>query len=193
MIHIPPQVKGLIFDCDGTLADTMPIHWKAWHETFAAYGKMCPQAFLERSTGIPSVGIVRLYNVTFGEKIDPRRFAADKDRRSHEGLAHVGPIVPVVDVVRRYHGRLPMAVASGGIRMNVDLALEAIGLQGYFETILTADDDVPPKPSPAIFLEAARRLRVDPVYCQVFEDGEVGLEAARKAGMIATDIRPFRK
>ena len=141
--------------------------------------------------GIPSVRIVSLYNAAYGEKLDPQRFSAEKDRRSHEGLAHVGPIVPVVDVVRRYHGRLPMAVASGGIRMNVELALEAIGLQGHFDTILTADDDVPPKPSPEIFLEAARRLRIDPAYCQVFEDGDVGLEAARKAGMIATDIRPY--
>jgi beta-phosphoglucomutase-like phosphatase (HAD superfamily) len=191
MIHVPSQVRGLIFDCDGTLADTMPTHWKAWHETFAAYGKTCPQAFLERCMGIPSAEIVRRYNITYGENIDPLRFSMEKDRRSHEGLAHVGPIVPVVDVVRRYQGRLPMAVASGGIRMNVETALEAIGLQGYFETVLTADDDVPPKPSPAIFIEAARRLRVDPADCQVFEDGDPGLEAARKAGMIATDIRPF--
>jgi beta-phosphoglucomutase-like phosphatase (HAD superfamily) len=191
MIHVPPQVRGLIFDCDGTLADTMPTHWKAWHETFAAYGKTCPQAFLERCMGIPSVGIVRLYNTTFGEGIDPIRFSAEKDRRSQQGLAQVGPIVPVVDVVRRYRGRLPMAVASGGIRKNVDMALESIGLHGFFETILTADDDVPPKPSPAIFVEAARRLGVDPADCQVFEDGDAGLEAARQAGMIATDIRPF--
>ena len=62
MIHTPPQVKGLIFDCDCTLADTMPIHWKAWHETFSAYGKTCPQAFLERCMGIPSAEIVSLYN-----------------------------------------------------------------------------------------------------------------------------------
>ena len=191
MIHIPPQVKGLIFDCDGTLADTMPTHWKAWHETFAVYGKTCPQAFLDRCLGIPAVEIVRMYNMTYGEKIDPWRFAEDKDIRAHEGLAHVGPIVPVVDLVRCYHGKLPMAVASGGIRMNVEVSIEAIGLQNYFEAIVTADDDVPPKPSPAIFMEAARRLRVDPVYCQVFEDSDVGLEAARKAGMIATDIRHY--
>lgn len=191
MIHVPPQVRGLIFDCDGTLADTMPTHWKAWHETFAAYGKTCPQAFLDRCMGIPSVGIVRLYNATFGEEFDPLQFSTEKDRRSLEGLAHVGPIVPVVDVVRRYRGRLPMAVASGGVRKNVETALGSIGLQGYFETILTADDDVPPKPSPAIFIEAARRLGVDPTDCQVFEDGDPGLEAARRAGMIATDVRPF--
>jgi beta-phosphoglucomutase-like phosphatase (HAD superfamily) len=193
MIHVQPQVRGLIFDCDGTLADTMPTHWKAWHETFAAYGKTCPHAFLVRCMGIPSREIVRLYNAAFGENFDPRQFSAEKDRRSLAGLASVGPIVPVVEVVRRFRGKLPMAVASGGIRMNVETALAAIGLADCFETILTADDDVPPKPSPAIFVEAARRLGVDPADCQVFEDGDAGLEAACKAGMIATDIRPYLK
>ena len=191
MIHVPPRVRGLIFDCDGTLADTMPTHWKAWHETFAAYGKTCPHAFLERCMGVPSFEIVRLYNAEFGADLDPRKFSAEKDRRSQAGLPYVGPIVPVVDVVRRCRGRLPMAVASGGVRLNVEMALQAIGLLGWFETILTADDDVPPKPSSAIFIEAARRLRVEPADCQVFEDGEAGLEAARKAGMIVTDVRPY--
>jgi len=191
MIHVPARVRGLIFDCDGTLADTMPGHWEAWHATFAAYGKTCPQAFLEQYTGIPTVGIVKLYNDAYGQTIDPLQFAVEKNRRSHEKVASAGPIVPVVEVVKRYHDRLPMAVASGGIRINVDAAIKAIGLQGYFDAIITANDDVPPKPSPDIFIEAARRLGIDPAQCQVFEDGEVGLDAARKAGMIATDIRPY--
>lgn len=193
MIEVPPRVRGLIFDCDGTLADTMPTHWKAWHETFAAYGKTCPHVFLERCMGVPSREIVRLYNEAFGENFDPRQFSAEKDRRSLAGLASVGPIPPVVEVVRRFRGKLPMAVASGGIRMNVETALAAIGLTDCFDTILTADDDVPPKPSPAIFIEAARRLKVEPENCQVFEDGEAGMEAARQAGMIVTDIRPYLK
>ena len=191
LIHVPPQIKGLIFDCDGTLADTMPIHWAAWHETFAAYGKTCPQGFLERHAGIPVVEIVRLYNAAYGQAIDDRQFASDKDRRAHERVAHAGPIAPVVDVARRYHGKLPMGVASGGVRINVHAALDAIGLLGHFDVIITADDDVPPKPSPVIFIETARRMGVDPADCQVFEDGDAGLEAARAAGMVATDIRPF--
>jgi HAD superfamily hydrolase (TIGR01509 family) len=71
----------------------------------------------------------------------------------------------------------------------VDLELAALGLSQFFQVIITADDDVRPKPAPDIFLEAARRLRVEPEHCQVFEDGDLGLEAARIAGMLATDVR----
>jgi len=95
----------------------------------------------------------------------------------------------VVEVVRKYHGALPMAVASGGTRRNIGLQLETLQLKKYFEVILSADDDIKPKPAPDIFLEAARRLGVEPEHCQVFEDGDLGLDAARTAGMLATDIR----
>ena len=69
--------------------------------------------------------------------------------------------------------------------------IRSVGLEGFFDAIITADDDVPPKPSPDIFIEAARRIGVEPALCQVFEDGEAGLVAARKAGMIVTDVRPY--
>jgi HAD superfamily hydrolase (TIGR01509 family) len=82
-----------------------------------------------------------------------------------------------------------MAVASGGTRKNVTLELEAIQLKDFFEVILSADDDIRPKPAPDIFLEAARRLGVEPRYCQVFEDGDLGLEAAKAADMLPTDVR----
>ena len=84
-----------------------------------------------------------------------------------------------------------MAVASGSSMENVDIQLEALGLRSYFQAIVTADDNVRPKPAPDIFLEAAKRINIAPKYCQVFEDGDLGLEAAKKAGMLATDVRPF--
>ena len=99
------------------------------------------------------------------------------------------PIQSVVDVALRYAGILPLAVASGSTRRNVDLELEAIGIPHLFTIILTADDDVRPKPAPDIFLEAARRMAVPAQFCQVFEDGDHGLEGARRAGMLATDVR----
>lgn len=188
-MRVAPGVRGLIFDCDGTLADTMPIHWTAWRETFAAFGQNCPQAFLDRHKGIPALGIVERYNAAFGQNIDARRFAAEKNQRAFDGLRRARPIAPVVAIVRQYRGRLPMAVASGGTRANVVATLAAIGLEAVFDTILTADDAVAPKPDPAIFLEAARRLKVAPAVCQVFEDGDPGIEAAQRAGMIATDVR----
>jgi HAD superfamily hydrolase (TIGR01509 family) len=96
-----------------------------------------------------------------------------------------------VDVVRRYASLLPMAVASGGSRFNVELQLKTVGILQLFQAVITADDDVAPKPSPDIFLEAAKRIHVDPEQCQVFEDGDIGLDAAREAKMLATDIRLF--
>jgi HAD superfamily hydrolase (TIGR01509 family) len=101
------------------------------------------------------------------------------------------PIQPVVEIVLRYKDKLPMAVASGGTLENIELQLQSLGIRTLFQAVVTADDDVKPKPAPDIFLEAAKRIGIPPEYCQVFEDGDLGLEAAIKAGMMATDVRPF--
>ncbi len=82
-----------------------------------------------------------------------------------------------------------MAIASGGTRENIDLQLDAIGIKDYFSVILTADDGLPPKPAPGIFLESARRMNVAPEFCLVFEDGDFGIEGAKKAGMAVFDVR----
>ncbi|MGD2009480.1 MAG: HAD family phosphatase [Desulfobacterales bacterium] len=191
MISVAPGIKGLIFDCDGTLADTMPIHIAAWCDSFAAHGVSCPEDFIQSVTGMPAEKIVAVFNQRYHHHIDALVFAAEKNRRARERLSEAAPIDAVVDIVRRCRGILPMAVASGGTRENVLLTLDILGLTDCFETIITADDPVKPKPDPDIFLEAARRMRVEPSHCQVFEDGDAGLEAARTAGMVATDIRPF--
>jgi HAD superfamily hydrolase (TIGR01509 family) len=164
---------------------------QAWCHTFEIYGHQCPLEFLDRVKGMPAVKIVEAYNLRFKAAIDARRFASDKNRLAHKHLSNARPIAPVMDIVRRFKDRLPMAVASGGTRRNVLLILKAIGLEEAFETIITGDDPVPHKPDPAIFFEVARRIGVAPQFCQVFEDGDAGLEAARKAGMVATDVRPF--
>ena len=183
--------RGLIFDCDGTLVDTLPLHYAAWKATFAELGLPCPLDFLIEHNGKPTDQIVGLYNARFGQRIDVGRFAADKERRTHALLGQARPLEPVAALARRHHGRLPMAVVSGSNRPNVELALRAAGLTALFSVVLTADDGLPPKPAPDLFLEAARRLRVEPRACQVFEDADSGLEAARLAGMLATDVRPF--
>ena len=191
MIEIHPEAKCLLFDCDGTLAKTMDLHLEAWHEAFAALGKKSPPAFLDRLQGMPAEKIVEHINETYGYDLDAKEFAKDKNRRVKDKLLHAEPIEPVVEIARGNKNKLPMAVVSGGTRVNVDIILESIGLKDFFNTVITADDDVKPKPSPDIFLEAARRLNVEPQYCQVFEDGEPGLVAAREAGMIVSDVRPF--
>ena len=145
--------------------------------------------FLLRHNGKPTDLIVALYNAEFSQALDIKKFTEDKERRTYALLDQAQPLEPVAALARRYHGHLPMAVVSGSNRANVERALQAAGLWALFPVALTADDGLPPKPAPDLFLEAARRLQVEPRYCQVFEDADSGLEAARCAGMLATDVR----
>mgnify|MGYP003541764777 FL=1 len=188
-LSVPTTVRGLIFDCDGTLADTLPLHYAAWEETFATLGLHCSLEFLLRHNGKPTDVIVALYNAEFSRQIDIHQFTVDKERRTYARLGRARPLESVATLARCYHGRLPMAVVSGSNRANVERTLEAIGLRELFPVVLTADDGFLPKPAPDLFLEAARRLGVDPRDCQVFEDADAGLDAARCAGMLATDVR----
>jgi HAD superfamily hydrolase (TIGR01509 family) len=189
-LAVPDGIRGLIFDCDGTLVDSLPLHYAAWEETFAELGLSCPLDFLLRHNGKPTDRIVALYNAEFGHAIDVVRFTEDKEQRTYARLDQTPPMEPVAALARRYYGHLPMAVVSGSNSANVERALQAAGLRELFSVVLTADEGLPPKPAPDLFLEAARRMGVEPCYCQVFEDADSGLEAARQAGMLATDVRP---
>ena len=191
MIEIHPDTRALIFDCDGTLADTMPLHWQAWYETFDAFGISCPHDVLEQLKGAPTEDIIEYINKSFGYHVDIALFTKEKEKRSREKLKDTKPIIPVVNLAIKFKGKFPMAVASGGKRINVDLTLETIGLQDHFDAILTADDKIKPKPAPDLFLEAAKRLNTEPRFCQVFEDSDLGIEAAKKANMFATDVRIY--
>lgn len=191
IIEVPENIKGLIFDCDGTLVDSMPLHMKAWEYAVTKGGAVWDSEFFFSKKGMQEEDIVALYNLR-GLTLLNINAAVDAKHayfRNHRGAFK--PIKPVVDIVLRYKDILPMAVASGGISENVHFELDAIGIKEYFKTILTAYDDIKPKPSPDIFLEASARLGVAPTFCQVFEDGDLGLEAAREAGMVATDVRLF--
>ena len=188
-IVVPDYIKGLIFDCDGTLVDSMPLHMKAWEHAIREKGGTWDLEFFVSQKGMPEEDIVVLYNSRFLSKLDPSDTVQTKHRYFRSRAAEFKPIPHVVDVAVKHQGRLPMAIASGGVRENVELELEAIHIRRFFRVILTADDDINPKPAPDIFLEAARRLEVAPEFCQVFEDGDLGLEAARIAGMLPTDVR----
>ena len=193
MIHVFPGIKGLIFDCDGTLADTMPIHTQAWQGTLKSYGSDCPVEFLEPLRGMPAEEIVIRFNQVYGVDFNPKEVADAKNKITHERLKLSKPIVPVAKIAIDYQNKLPMAVVSGGTRKNVLRTLKAIRMFGFFKAVITADDGLKPKPDPQMFLEAAKRMKVDPKLCEVFEDGDLGLQAARAAGMRAVDVRPYLK
>jgi beta-phosphoglucomutase-like phosphatase (HAD superfamily) len=187
--EVPQYIKGLIFDCDGTLVDSMPLHMRAWEHAITSLGGCWDQEFFISKKGMPEEDIVALYNASFAVSFDRVATVKAKHRFFRAHASEFKPIPSVVEVVLNHRGVLPMAVASGGVRENVDLELEALHIRSLFQAILTADDAIRPKPAPDIFLEAAKRLGVPPQFCQVFEDGDLGLEAARAAGMLPTDVR----
>ena len=191
MLDVSPLIRGLIFDCDGTLADTMSQHMEAWEKAFQDVGEPYRPEFFDPLRGMNEEDIVSIYNQRYQRHLDPKELVDRKHFHFRKWPHPIEPIQPVVNLVRRYADILPMAVVSGGRHENVCQTLDSIGIRQFFSTLLTADDPFPPKPAPDLFLEAARRLNVAPELCHVFEDGDLGLEAARLAGMPATDVRSY--
>lgn len=189
MIEFPAETEALLFDCDGTLVDSMPMHIEAWQTTLADYGVDLPKAFIDERAGMPTLAIVEQINVDFGVSLVPEQIVDEKEARYLKRLGELQPIEAVLATAQHHHGKMPMAVASGSVRKVVELSLNAVGAFELFTVFVTADDPVEAKPSPAIFLEAARQLNVSPTKCHVFEDGDHGITAAREAGMTWTDVR----
>jgi HAD superfamily hydrolase (TIGR01509 family) len=188
-LAVPAHIRGLIFDCDGTLVDSMPLHMEAWQHVLEGIGAPFDYEFFFSKKGMEETGIIRLYNQQTGAALDPLRTVRAKHDYFQKHIADSRPILPVVELAQHYHGVLPMGVASGSTRVNVLGQLDAIGIRKLFVSIVTADDAVKQKPDPEIFLVTAKQIGVLPEFCQVFEDGEPGLEAARNAGMCVTDVR----
>lgn len=175
--------KAYIFDCDGTIADTMPLHFRAWTRAMKEFGGTFPEDLFYSWGGIPTFKIVEQLNERFGTTLDPVEVPRIKEQYFVEMIPGVLPIEPVVALVKQFHGTAPMGVASGGHREIVIKTLDALGLTSYFETIVGAEDVLHGKPAPDPFLETARRLGVAPEACLVFEDSPTGIEAAKAAGM----------
>jgi beta-phosphoglucomutase-like phosphatase (HAD superfamily) len=190
-IEVPNHIRGLIFDCDGTLVDSMPLHMKAWKHAITEAGLPWDYEFFFSKKGMEGRDILEEYGVHIAAALDADEICGVKQEYFLRHFTEIRPLEPVVSIALRYKGILPMAVASGGKLSNVQMELDSAKIGNIFTALVTADDDVAPKPSPDIFLEAARRLNVPPYLCQVFEDGDLGLEAAGKAGMLVTDVRPF--
>lgn len=190
---IRPGVKGLIFDLDGTLADTMPYHFAGWKKACLRYGADIDNNFLRKHTGSPgwiiADEIIKDCGLEGTVTID--QIMSEKLEEFFKLQHLVKPIEPVTDIVRKYHGSLPMAVGTGGHREAVERTLEITDLRKYFDIIVTANDVTSFKPHPETFLRCAELMGVDPRDIEVFEDADLGIEAARKAGMHVTDVRSW--
>ncbi|MFY8215656.1 MAG: HAD family hydrolase [Chthoniobacterales bacterium] len=183
---LPDQpFAGYIFDCDGTIADTMPLHFQAWDRAMRELGGIFPEDLFYSWGGKPTLQIVGELNAMYNLSLDPEQTVEIKERYYHDLIPQVLPIEPVVRLVKQFHGSAPMAVASGGYREIVIATLRALDLLEFFDVIVGAEDVERGKPHPDPFLEAARRLNVDPTQCLVFEDSPLGMEAAQRAGMLA--------
>lgn len=183
-IQLPDRTfAGYIFDCDGTLAHTMPIHYRAWSRAVAEAGVDFPEDLFYAWGGRPAVEIVGALNARGGANMPVEETVTRKESYFLELLHEVTPIEPVVEIARSLHGRAPIAVASGGHRELVHATLTFLGILDLFQTTVCAEDYTRGKPAPDPFLEAARRLGVPPADCLVFEDSPTGIMAAEAAGM----------
>ena len=187
--HAPQHPRGIIFDCDGTLADTMPLHWKTWQLIAARYGFSLSEERFYSLGGVPARDILRMLSAEQGVALDPLAVAHEKEAAYLALITHVEPINIVVSVARENYGKIPLAVASGGNRQVIEQVLNHLGIRHLFQAIVTNEDVTRQKPAPDIFLEAARRIGVPPQFCRAYEDTDLGMQAIRAAGMEAVDVR----
>ena len=184
LLDLPPgDFAAYIFDCDGTLADTMPTHFRAWQTALGEHGPKMSEAMFYELGGVPTSRIVELLNERHGLSLCVETTVAHKEALFLEFSPEIAAIEPVVAIARRLHGVKPMAVASGGHRRIVMSTLSALGIVELFDAIVTSEDYTRGKPAPDPFLEAALRLGVPPESCLVFEDTTTGIAAATAAGM----------
>src|SRR5271168_3965393 len=187
------EPRGLIFDCDGTLADTMPLHWRAWQIIANKYKLDFPEDRFYSLGGVPSRDILKMLAEEQGMTLDYIAAAHEKENTYLPLMAQVKPVQAGVEIARAHHGRIPMAVASGGTQPVIIGVLEHLKIRHLFDAVVTSEMITHQKPAPDIFLEAARRIGVDPKSCRAYEDTDLGLQAIRSAGMEAVDVRELSR
>ena len=183
------ELRGLVFDCDGTLADTMPLHWRAWQMITQRHNLHFPEDRFYSLGGVPSRDILKMLAVEQGRSLDHIAVAHEKENAYLPMMAEVEPIHAVVEIAKTNYGKIPMAVASGGTQPIIVGVLEHLKIRHLFQAVVTSEMVKNQKPAPDIFLEAARRIGVEPKFCRGYEDTDLGMQAIRSAGMDAVDVR----
>ncbi|ATG75185.1 haloacid dehalogenase [Zobellella denitrificans] len=178
----PQHFDGLIFDLDGTLVDTMPLHLASWELAAREFGFGYDAGWLYDLGGVPSRKIVDLINGEQGLRLDGDRVVAVKNGHYQQLLPEARPFPAMLALLEQYADK-PMAIGTGSSRVNAERVLLNTGLRDYFPVVITADDVNLHKPNPDTYLLAARELGLNPGHCLVFEDTPIGRQAAEAAGM----------
>jgi HAD superfamily hydrolase (TIGR01509 family) len=186
--------RAYLFDCDGTIVDSMPLHYIAWKTSLAEYNCVYEEKLFYAWGGRPIREIIGLLNETQGLDMPVNEVAEKKEEIYHSLLPQLKGIPEVIEHIDAQHGRIPFAVVSGSRRNSVVGSLNALGLLDRFVTLVCAEDYKRGKPAPDAFLLAAERLGVAPSACLVFEDTDLGIEAATAAGMLSVKVpQPFER
>jgi len=184
------QFAAYLFDCDGTIADSMPLHYIAWKKALAEWNCTFDERLFYALGGTPVAEIVSMLNQRQGLNMPVQRVASRKEQLYMEQLPELKAIPEVVEHIEAQHGRIPFAVVSGSTRDSVTASLGSLQLLDKFDALICAGDYQKSKPDPEAFLLGAAKLGVAPAACLVFEDTEMGIQAATAAGMASVKVPP---
>lgn len=180
--------RAYLFDCDGTIVDSMPLHFIAWNKALGEWGCELPEDVFYAWGGLPVTQVIANLNQAHGLHMPVDEVARRKESYYYEIISQLKPVPEVLQVIEANYDRIPFAVVSGSTRDSVIASLTAVSLLDKFKTMVCAGDYRKPKPDPEAFLMAAERLGVTPQSCLVFEDTDMGIQAAKAGGMASVRI-----
>lgn len=189
-LQLPPgSYEAYLFDCDGTIADSMPLHYAAWSRALGEWKCAFDEHVFYASAGKPPSEIVAMLNTRDGLDMPVAQVAERKEQLYYELLPQLKPVAEVLEHIEAGEGRIPYAVVSGSRRDSVVASLTRLGLLSKFQALVCEGDYQNSKPHPEPFLLAARQLGVAPERCLVFEDSDLGIQAATAAGMTSVKVQ----
>ena len=186
--------EAFLFDCDGTIADSMPLHYIAWKKALSEWNCGLSEEQFYAWGGMPIVEIIEKLNEQQGLTMPVKEVSRRKEEYYFEILPELRAVPEVLECVRSNHGKIPFAVVSGSTRDSVVASLKTLKLLDRFDVLVCAGEYSKSKPDPEAFLLAAEKLGVSPKSCLVFEDTEMGVQAATAAGMAYVKIpQPWQR
>ena len=190
-LEIHPNAKALIFDLDGTLSDSLPVHIASWNAVCEKLNCTFDERILVEMTGAPTLSFAERIKREQNLEITADELVVLKQQEFWKNINQIKPHDAVIELMKNAHGKIPMAVGTGASRTSAMLQMKELEIDQLFDFIVTADDVDRHKPEPDTFLKCAELMGVAPVYCEVFEDGLLGIQAAHTAGMMVVDVTEY--